>query len=875
MSERFKFLNWLKPRRAKAPKSDFSEAFRARYESFQELLASNKELLKIITDLEEKLRGQQIFGMSYVRTQVARATFHTLRMIRSLNALSAQKYPHLFDAFERINARVKEEVLVRKETSQARLTLPYSSVTKEMVDTVGGKSANLGEVLNRAGLPVPEGFAITTAAYDLFLARNELVDEIQKRKMELDPKDPESFNLAGEDIQRLIITAPVPDELRDAILESYEQMIRRVPQEVSRGGRPRISMRSSAIGEDSDLSFAGQYLSLLNVPHDKIVHTYVFIIGSLFTPRAISYRLNMGIRDEDVAMSVACLRMVDSVASGIVYSRHPFNLLQDNVIITAVWGLGPYAVDGVITPDSYTVAKDSTFTILETKVSHKPVQLASDPDGGLIEIPVPEGQRDAPCLSSEQIRLLADYAARLEKHYGCPQDMEWALDRDGTILVLQTRPLRLESCGAEQEARTIPELSQYPLLVPDGAVASPGVGFGKAFLVRSEEDLVDFPDGAVLVAKHSSPKYVVVMNKASAIVTDSGSVTGHMASVAREFGIPAILDAKVATSSIPGGAEITVDGYSGRVYQGKVQELLSLQIPRESHMKGTPVYETLKRVSEWIVPLRLFDPKSPEFTPEHCKSIHDIMRFVHESSYTEMFRISDHVSETTGGAAKLEAPIPLDLYVIDLGGGLKESAAGRTRIKVNQVTSIPFCAVLKGMLHEDLRYHRPRPVHLSGFLSVMSEQMLTPAYSGAERFGDRSYAVISDKYLNFSSRVGYHYGVLDSYCGRTISNNYITFSFKGGAADDIRRSRRARAIAKILDALDFVVEVVADRVDARFQKHEAQIIEDRLDQIGRLLQFTRQMDMLMDSDMSVALMAEAFLQGDYQLEAGGRKESSR
>jgi len=194
---------------------------------------------------------------------------------------------------------------------------------------------------------------------------------------------------------------------------------------------------------------------------------------------------------------------------------------------------------------------------------------------------------------------------------------------------------------------------------------------------------------------------------------------------------------------------------------------------------------------------------------------------------------------------------------------------------VNQVTSIPFCAVLKGMLHEDLRYHRPRPVHLSGFLSVMSEQMLTPAYSGAERFGDRSYAVISDKYLNFSSRVGYHYGVLDSYCGRTISNNYITFSFKGGAADDIRRSRRARAIAKILDALDFVVEVVADRVDARFQKHEAQIIEDRLDQIGRLLQFTRQMDMLMDSDMSVALMAEAFLEGDYQLEAGGRKESAR
>jgi pyruvate, water dikinase len=153
--------------------------------------------------------------------------------------------------------------------------------------------------------------------------------------------------------------------------------------------------------------------------------------------------------------------------------------------------------------------------------------------------------------------------------------------------------------------------------------------------------------------------------------------------------------------------------------------------------------------------------------------------------------------------------------------------------------------------------------------------MLTPVHSGAERFGDRSYAIISDKYLNFSSRVGYHYGVLDSYCGRTVTNNYITFSFKGGAADDARRSRRARAIARILEALDFTVNVVADRVDGRFQKHEAKIIEDRLDQLGRLLQFTRQMDMLMDSDMSVALMADAFLEGNYHLESRRRKDDTR
>jgi pyruvate,water dikinase len=156
----------------------------------------------------------------------------------------------------------------------------------------------------------------------------------------------------------------------------------------------------------------------------------------------------------------------------------------------------------------------------------------------------------------------------------------------------------------------------------------------------------------------------------------------------------------------------------------------------------------------------------------------------------------------------------------------------------------------------------PRPVEFSGFFSVMREQMLANPHAG-ERFGDRSYAIISDKYLNFSSRVGYHYSVLDAYCGQTINKNYITFSFKGGAADDLRRARRARSIAVVLMASDFSVEVQGDRVDARFQKYPPAAIEEKLEMIGRLLIFTRQMDMLMNSEASVELVAKNFLEGNY------------
>jgi len=851
---------WLTPK-TQPSKEDINEIFRLKYSSFKDLLASNEDNLNIITDIEQKLLGQQIFGMAYVRTVSARTVFHTLRMIKSLNALSGNRYLPLFDVLERVNTNIKTELEERKELPATEFILPYSLIDKGKVDWVGGKSANLGEVLTKVHLPIPEGFAITVRAFDVFFTHNDLVDEVNKRKMDLDANDPNTIALVSEEIQRLIITAQIPSDLEAAMVSAYDELRERAGLRDS-GAPLRISMRSSAIGEDEELSHAGQYLSMLNVSADKLVQTYKFIVASLYTPRAISYRLAKGIREEDVVMSVACLRMVESVASGIAYSRHPFNMLDDNILISAVWGLGPYAVGGVITPDTYRVSKNNEFRILESKISRKPVQLVCNPDGGLLDIAVPQELQDRPCLSPEQVRTLAEYTLKLEQHFKCPQDVEWAIDREGRLLILQSRPLRLDTLQDASSEKVMPRISGYSLLVENGAVAYPGVGFGPAFHVHSEDDLLHFPDGAVIVAKQASPKFVIAMQKAQAIVTDSGSVTGHMASLSREFAVPSVLDAKEATAKIPDGTLITVDAYSGRVYLGKVPELLSLQKPRESHMQGTPVHDTLKKIAEWIVPLHLVDPKAPSFAPSSCKTLHDIMRFVHELSYSEMFKISDIVSAQAGAALKVDAPIPLDLFVIDLGEGLSPLPEDARKVGVEQVTSIPFRAVLKGMMHEELRTQAPRPIEFKGLLSVMSEQMFSNPQS-AERFGDRSYALVSDRYMNFSSRVGYHYSVLDAYCGEAVSKNYITFSFKGGAADDLRRNRRARAISRVLEALDFTVEVKGDMVSGRFQKFNQAATEEKLEMAGRLLQFTRQMDMLMANEGSVEFVAKCFLEGNY------------
>lgn len=838
--------------------------FRFKYSCFKELLASNKEFLAVLSDLEEKLQGNQVFGMSYISSKATRGVFHTLRMAKNLDDLSNHHYPQLFKSIEYIHDQIKSIISSRKELPPGQFILPYEQINSEMVDWVGGKNAHLGEIKSRLKLPIPEGFAITTQAYQAFLGRNDLLDEINRKKMEIDPNQPETITQASEEIQRVVLTAPLPPDLEEALYQAYDAMARRLSLSLPDGVPLQVALRSSAIGEDSELSFAGQYLSILNVGREKLIQSYKMVVASLYTPRAISYRLNKGIRDEDIAMSVACLQLIDSVASGIMYSRHPFKALDEDILINAVWGLGPYAVDGVITPDTYRVAKQDQFNILAMSISTKAVQLVRNPRGGLKELPVEEEKKHRPCLSPEQISTLAAYARKLEGHYHIPQDIEWALDPEDRLLLLQARPLQIQ-VPERSESPDLPGLNRYPVLIEEGASASPGVGFGPAFLIRNEDDLNNFPEGAVLVAKHSSPKFVIVMKKASAIVTDAGSITGHMASLAREFSVPAILGARGATALLTNGQEITVDAYEGRIYQGKVPELLSRQPKKDSLIKKTPVYQILRKAADWIVPLNLVDPKSPDFSPEGCRTLHDVCRLVHELSYREMFQLGDLVSGREGVAYKLKAPIPLDLHVIDLEADFSETPKRTNKISMNQIASVPFRALLRGMTLEDFKRPQVRPVEFKGFLSVMSEQLLTNPQA-SDRFGDRSFAIISKKYLNFSSRVGYHYSILDAYCGQTINKNYITFSFKGGAADEVRRNRRVRAIAHILRELDFTVEVQGDRVDARFQKYEGPVIEEKLDQLGRLLIFTRQLDMLMNSEASVEGAAKNFLAGNYRYE---------
>ena len=824
--------------------------FREKYNRFQSLLESNTELLKICSEIEEMLRGRTVFGMAFIRSRTSRAIFHAIRMIKSYEALSGRPQPVLIALVERLSAEIKGLIETRVNPARGRLVLGLDEITAEMVDQAGGKCANLGEIAGRVGLPVPPGFAVTTAAFQAFFEEAGLYETIASIRLGIAPDDPASMAAAAEDIQAAILRAPLPQ----AVAREIDAAAVRLEEALGPG--MRLAVRSSAIGEDGELSFAGQYLTMLNVSRDRLAASYKFVIASLFTPRAMSYRLLKGIPDDDVAMAAACLALIPSKAAGVLYTRLPEAPGREELLINAVWGLGPYAVDGVVTPDAYRLDRRS-LEPTATDIADKPRMLVASPTGGLTDVPVAEDLRRAPCLTPEQAHTLAGWGMALERHFGLPQDMEWALAENGSLCVLQSRQL---TALTEAGAKASPPVPGYEVALSGGQTACVGAACGPVRLVARDEDLDDFPEGGVLVAPHSSPGFMVAMKRAAAIVADHGSVTGHMASLSREFGVPTLLGLGQATKALKNGEIVTVDATGCRIYRGRVESLLDAAAEAPAFMAGTQVHAILAEAARRVVPLTLLNPKAPEFRPESCTSLHDVTRLLHEWSYGCMFAVSDLVAGQGGGTYVLDATTGLDLHIIDLGGGITPEAAGKTRVRPGDIASKPFAALLTGLvLSEEAK--ALRPVNLGGFLSVMSEQLIAQPKAGADRFGEKSYAIISDKYLNFSSRVGYHYGVLDCYCGHTVNKNYITFSFSGGAADDVKRARRATAIGRILAALGFAVETVSDRVSGRFQKFSREVIAEQLGHMGRLLQFTRQTDMLMVSDASMDAMVACFLSG--------------
>ncbi len=823
-----------------------------KYAHFQRLLAANNAVLALMSDMEEKLSGDFLFDLQFIRASVSQIVQETGAVVAALNDMAEGRYEGLAHSLRHISLELEEALSQRREIAKAPLTLSFDQLNLEMAETAGGKSANLGEVRNSTGLPVPSGFAISTYAYKVFLDANHLTARITEMLGRWRMDDLDSLARVSEELKQMINQAQVPRELESAINAAYEGLC------LPGRERPLVAMRSSAVGEDLTLTFAGQYATYLNVPPGELVSRYKDIVASLFTPRALFYYKNKGFREEEMAMGVAVLPMIDSQASGVLFTRQPEAPEQDAILINAVWGLGKYAVGGVINPDHYLVAYQPPGQVLEQRIPPKEFMLVNLPGGGVQKTPVPPEKVRAPCLTPEHLQQLARWAATLEAHYQRPQDVEWALDGEDRLWLLQSRPLQVPAKrSAEVKART---LKQYPVLLDQGSIACRGVGAGPVVLMRQDEDLKNFPPGGVLVARHTSPKYVTVMPQAAAIITDAGSPTGHMALLAREFRVPTILNTGKATQILQPGQEVTVDANYNNVYAGIINELLEPPQAKVNDLADSPVFRTLKTVLKKIIPLNLINPQGANFTPAGCRTIHDLVRYAHEFSMREMFKLTESEILAGRGVMDLDSGLPFKVRILDLGGGVKKG--WKRNVRPEQIISIPFQAFWQGLT--DIRWPQGKPAGAKSFSSVFVKSEEEVA-QGADPYRDQSYVVLSEHYMNFSIHLGYHLSAVEAYVSDQINDNYLTFTFRGGGSTPERRERRARLIEAIVDRMDLNYQRQGDTIKARLAKYPLEQMRQRLVWFGKLTLYTKQLDMALFSEGIVDWYIKDFIREHLQL----------
>lgn len=556
----------------------------------------------------------------------------------------------------------------------------FDELRREDVALVGGKSSSLGELTSATHVPVPYGFATTAHAYRYFMESTGTNKKIHELLDHLDDvEDSAELRDVCARIRETITAAEMPADLQEAIGAAYEELAQKM-------GRPDpfVAVRSSATAEDlPDASFAGQQDTYLNVKgREEVIQRVKECYASTFTDRATYYRVKQGFAHENVALSAAVQMMAFSKAAGVMFTVDLATGADDKIMIEGSWGLGEYIVQGTVTPDNFLVDKDS-LTIVSRHINEKVIELVRREDGGVEERKVPEELVKAQVMTDEQIAELAGYARAMEQHYGCYMDMEWAIDEDNKIWILQARPETVWSRKNKEkkEAKKVNVTTEHKVLVK-GLPASPGLVAGKAHVITDPADIDEFKEGEILVTLMTAPDWVPAMKKALAIVTDAGGMTCHASIVSRELGIPCVVGTKSrsteATVALKTGMEITVDAQNGIVYEGIVEDLI--EKPKAQAQVTGAVAEYFPPTGTTVA-MNLGDPDLAEkYAALPCDGI-GLMReefiwttFIHEhplhlieTGHPE--KVIDMLAEGISKVCRAMAPRPVVLRFSDFKSG--------------------------------------------------------------------------------------------------------------------------------------------------------------------------------------------------------------
>ncbi len=837
-------------------------ALRKKYEAFKDLLAADNNAHELLAELEEVYYHDRAEDFCRIEKRYADLAGAVSSMIQSLERMKPGPYASLSDYFRKFDFYIKFFLAPPEFYCSPPYTLSLSQLP-DFPKYIGGKAKTLGILSTKLGVPVPDGFAITINSFNSFIEYNQLRPRIDGLLTTLDIRSLENLNRISEQLSSLIYSASMPPDVEESITTAFDSL------EKQKGKKVMAAVRSSAQCEDGESSFAGQFRTVLNVSKDTAIHSYKEVLASKYSPEALYYRISRGFTDAETPMSVLVQEMVTAQSSGVMYTDEVMRHQEraGTLSIHSIWGLGELLVSGATAPDTFLISKSGEPLIIEKNAAEKIEYLVPDVRGVGTK-PLPAERRKVYSISDSQALQLADWGIKLEKFFGQPQDIEWCLDSDQNLYILQSRPLRREVVYTEEgtdvsKARKVVSIS--PLL--DGCErASGGVACGIVYQVSAESPIDKVPAGSILVIKSTPPSYVKVLDRLAAVVADQGSRAGHFSSVAREFGVPLLVHTTNATALLTPGKTVTVDADGGAVYDGRVNELLQQEIKRPH--PTSPFRLKMKQMMDFISPLNLVDPSTVEFVPESCRSMHDIIRFAHEKAVQEMFATGDRGLSTVRGAKRLISRLPMTFFVLDVGGGVTEDAVHGKEVTFEQVTCRPLQALWEGFTHPGVQWN----AHDHFDWKTFDDVALAGGIARKSSAAFANYAVIGNDYLNLNMRFGYHFTIVDTLCSENEAENYCMLRFAGGGGTFAGKNLRLQFLSRILGSLGFVVEKKGDLLDARLSPIDCGQLLEKLDWLGRLLGATKLMDMVLKDEQMVDRYAEEFMKGRYHFLHDNPKE---
>ncbi len=811
--------------------------FRLRYETLRSLLNKNGEALQIMSDLEADLNHMHHYD-ERIKHPIRKLFTESLLMAQELNLLTKNRYSDLYEKIFWL--RNETDLLFKKEQTLRNypLVLMMDSLESPDPTLIGGKASSVWLLGKHFTNLVPAGFVVTTTAYNRILDEDNLHHRIRLLLNNLDvTTDQDQFRSRTRTIRQWIREATVPEEIEHAIQKHAERIMK-----ASRNAT--WAVRSSAVCEDGTYSFAGQFDTELQIKTENLVSAYKNVLASRFSDRAVTYRMHTGFSEVDTPMAVLFMPMINPVASGVAYTSDMEHPDSNSMVINAVPGLSNKMIRGEVKADTFVISKKPHPKL------QKIVPASDDSKTDSAET----------YIRKDKLLEIADIAIKASDLFGYDLDIEWALDADEKIHLLQARQLNIAYSEKEASVGRLSKKKDTLPILEGGITIFPGRAEGPVWFIEDKSAASSVPTGVIAVVEKPRPELAVILPKIAALLVMEGNPAGHLATLVREFSIPCIFRIGKNAKILLGKNVISINAtkrtiYSGIRWPGIRERVLARIAAKDRHKKSGPLYDLVLR-------LNLIDPDKPSFRPKSCKSIHDTLRFMHEMSVRSMFGFGDeHKRGWNKKSRELQTGLPIKFQMIDLD---QSAPVEMKKVKPEDVASRPFKALWRGISDKRISWPDRWKNEMAGLPSDFRETVLS-LKKGPRRPSDRNYLIVAKDYINLNARFAYHYAMVDAMIGPGTENNHVHFRFRGGGASDKNRIRRARFLVSVLRDSGFGVDQQGDLVTAWYRGYPQNDSENSLETLGRLMVCARQLDAALKNDTDIKLYSTYFLEGKYSI----------